>query len=305
MNKHPHAACIKIYAKPDQFRVTARGEISQKNSSIVSKTLPEESVNAFFFISHYNDGQLLMTYSIVAKIPETNEVGIAVASRFFAWGAFVLYITQDTVIASQAFVNPLWGNRSLDLLQQDILFEDVLSILKDEDLAREARQFHGISKFGEIVQHTGTECVDWAGHVKGENVSVAGNMLASPEVIEETLEAWDANANIAFAERLLLTMEAGEAAGGYKRGKQAAAIKIHHGQPYPELDLRVDDHADPLRELRRLLRVADERYMIFKTALPTTDNFSGMVDRGPLDQAIAKAEKEKQKNGYIRPSYSN
>ena len=176
---------------------------------------------------------------------------------------------------------------------------------KDKDLAREARQFHGISKFGEIVQHTGAKGVDWAGHVKGENVSVAGNMLAGPEVIAETFKAWDANADIAFAERLLLAMEAGEAAGGDKRGKQAAAIKIHHGQPYPELDLRVDDHADPLRELRRLLRVAVERYMIFKTALPTTANFSGLVDRGPLDQTIAKAEKERQENGYISPSYAN
>ena len=245
-----------------------------------------------------------MTYSIVAKIPETNEVGIAVASRFFACGALVPYITQDTVIASQAFVNPLWGSRSLDLLQQDILFEDVLSILKEEDLARETRQFHGISKAGEIVQHTGAECVDWAGHVRGENVSIAGNMLAGPKVIEETLEAWHSNAHMTFPERLLLAMEAGEAAGGDKRGKQAAAIKIHHGQPYPDLDLRVDDHADPLRELRRLLRVADERYMIFKRALPTTDNFSGMIDRRPLDQAIARAADDRQQNGYVSPSYA-
>ena len=110
--------------------MTERGEISQENSSIVSKTLPEASVNAFFSISHYNDGQLLMTYSIVAKISETNEVGIVVASRFFACGALVQYITQDTVIAFQAFMNPLWGSQSLDLLQQDILFEDVLSIFQ-------------------------------------------------------------------------------------------------------------------------------------------------------------------------------
>ena len=162
-----------------------------------------------------------------------------------------------------------------------------------EDIAREMRQFHGIAKAGEIVQHTGADCVKWAGHIKGENVSVAGNMLVGPQVIEETLDAWHANANSEFAERLLLAMEAGEAAGGDKRGKQAAAIKIHHGQPYPDLDLRVDDHADPLRELRRLLRVADERYMIFKTALPTTENFSGMIDRHPLDQTIAKIDEEK------------
>ena len=181
----------------------------------------------------------------------------------------------------------------MEFLQQNISFSDVLSILKKEDLAREARQFHGISKTGEIVQHTGTECVDWAGHVKGENVSVAGNMLIGPEVIEATFDTWNANPNMSFAERLILAMEAGEAAGGDKRGKQAAAIKIHHGQPYPDLDLRVDDHADPLHELRRLLRVADERYTIFKTALPTTDNFSGMIDRRPLDQAIAEAEEER------------
>ena len=245
-----------------------------------------------------------MTYSIVAKIPETNEIGIAVASRFFACGSLVPYITQDTVIASQAFMNPLWGSRSLDLLQQGIPFEDILSILKQEDLAREVRQFHGINKAGEIVQHTGAECVNWAGHIKGENVSVAGNTLAGPRVIEETLNAWHANADTEFAERLLLSMEAGEAAGGDKRGKQAAAIKIHHGQPYPDLDLRVDDHADPLRELRRLLRVADERYMIFKTALPTTENFSGMINRHSLNQTIAKVEEERRRQGYVSSSHA-
>ena len=290
---------------PYDITVATRGEMSQENFSIFFKTLPETSFNAFSSIKHYNNGHLLMTYSIVAKIPDSNETGIAVASRFFACGALVPYITQDTVIASQAFVNPLWGSRSLDLLQQDILFKDVLSILKKEDLATETRQFHGISKAGEIVQHTGAECIDWAGHVKGENVSVAGNMLAGPKVIEETLYAWNVNADIALAERLLLAMEAGEAAGGDKRGKQAAAIKTHQGQPYPGLDLRVDDHADPLCELRRLMRVADERYMIFKTALPTTDNFSGMIDRRPLDQAIARTEEERRQNGYVSPSYAN
>ena len=99
-------------------------------------------------------------------------------------------------------------------------------------------------------------------------------------------------------------MEAGEAAGGDKRGKQAAAMKIFRGQPYADLDLRVDDHADPLREIRRLMLVADERYTIFKTAMPTTENFSGMTDRRPLDQAIATAEEERRKNGYVSVSHA-
>jgi len=99
-------------------------------------------------------------------------------------------------------------------------------------------------------------------------------------------------------------MEAGEAAGGDKIGKQAAAMKIFRGQPYADLDLRVDDLADPLREIRRLLLVADERYTIFKTAMPTTENFSGMTDRRPLDQAIATAEQERRKNGYVSVSHA-
>ena len=140
------------------------------------------------------------------------------------------------------------------------------------------------------------------GQRKGKNVSVAGNMLTGSEVIEETLNAWHANPNIEFTERRFLAMEAGEATGGDKRGKPAAAIKIHHGQPYPDLDLRVDDHADPLRELCRLLRVSDDRYTNFKTALPTTDNFSGMIERRPLDQAIAEAEEERRQKGYVSPS---
>ncbi len=243
-----------------------------------------------------------MTYSIVAKIPETNEIGIAVASRFFACGSLVPYMTQDIVIASQAFVNPLWGLRSISMLTQGISFKEVLSNLKLEDEGREARQFHGISNHSEIVQHTGSECVDWAGHVMDEHVSVAGNMLVGPGVVQRTLQAWSQYADKPMADRLLCAMEAGEAAGGDKRGKQAAAIKIHKGQPYPILDLRVDDHADPLSELKRLMVVADERFNIFKTALPTTENFSGMVDRRPLDEAILKAEEKRRINGYSSQS---
>ncbi len=243
-----------------------------------------------------------MTYSIIARIPETNEFGIAVASRFFACGALVPYLTHNAVIASQAFVNPLWGIQSMEMLSKQMKFQDILAILKQEDQGREARQFHGISSFGEIGQFTGSDCLNWAGHIKNKNVSVAGNMLTGPNVIRATLDAWNVNSHKPLAERLLTSMEAGEAAGGDKRGKQAAALKISNGQPYPFLDIRVDDHADPLGELKRLLAVADERYNIFRSALPTVENFSGMIDRRPLDKAIEAAEKKQREDGFVSKS---
>ena len=245
-----------------------------------------------------------MTYSIIATVPETGEMGIAVASRFFACGAMVPYMAKDAIIASQAFINPLWGTEGLEMLENNKSLDEILQNLKQRDLGQHSRQFHAISKTGEIVHHTGSKCVAWAGHVQGKNVSVAGNMLVGSKVVEDTMQAWIDNPHKTISERLLLAMEVGEAAGGDKRGKQAAGLKISNGQPYPILDLRVDDHADPLSELRRLIHVADERYTIFRTALPTVENFSGMVDRRPLDEAIAGAEEERSKTGYVSQSFA-
>jgi len=243
-----------------------------------------------------------MTFSIIVTIPETGEMGIAVASRFFACGAMVPYMAKDAIIASQAFINPLWGTEGLKMIEDNKTLNEILENFKQRDQGQHSRQFHAISKKGEIVHHTGSKCVSWAGHVQGKNVSVAGNMLAGPQVVEDTMQAWMDNPDKAIAERLLLAMEAGEDAGGDKRGKQAAGLKISNGQPYPILDLRVDDNADPLSELRRLLHVAEERYTIFRTALPTVENFSGLVDRRPLDEAIAAAEEERSKTGYVSQS---
>lgn len=156
-----------------------------------------------------------------------------------------------------------------------------------------------------MVQHTGADCIPWAGHVSASDISVAGNMLAGPEVIEDTLATYLAHAHLPFAERLLTAMEAGEAAGGDKRGKQAAGLVINAGQPYPHIDIRVDDHADPLAELRRLLAVSAERYMLFAKAMATTDNFSGMTDRTPLDNAIAEAEEYRREHNIKSRSYAD
>ena len=243
-----------------------------------------------------------MTYSIVARDPETGVFGIAVASRFFACGALVPFVCKDAAFASQAFLNPLWGIEGLPRLAAGEDPDAVLADLVARDAGERSRQAHMIAPDGRIAQHTGADCVPWAGHVSAENVSVAGNMLTGPEVVEDTLATWLAQDALPFAERFLAAMDAGERAGGDKRGRQAAGLVIYEDQPYPALDLRVDDHNDPLQELRRLLAVADERYQVFRTAMPTSGNFSGMVDRTPLDEAIARNEAHRREKGIVSQS---
>jgi uncharacterized Ntn-hydrolase superfamily protein len=245
-----------------------------------------------------------MTFSIVAKDPATGAVGIAVASRFFACGAIVPYVSDRAAFASQAFVNPLWGIEGLQRLDRGEAPQDVLADLVARDRGEANRQAHMIAPDGSIAQHTGAGCVPWAGHCSAENVTIAGNMLTGPAVIEEMLRAWQAAAGQPMAARLLAAMDAGEAAGGDKRGRQAAALIVHEGQPYPALDLRVDDHGDPLIELRRLLAVSEERFALFRQAMATRENFSGMLDRTPLDAAIAEKERQMAQEGVASQSHA-
>lgn len=244
-----------------------------------------------------------MTYSIVAKDPETGAVGIAVASRFFAAGATVPHVAATHAVASQAWVNPLWGTEGLARMQAGESAQAVLDDFLHRDLGQSARQCHMIDPNGEIAAHTGPDCIDWAGHETGDGFSVAGNMLAGPQVISAMANAYRTAMDAPFESRLLTALEAGEAAGGDKRGRQAAGMVIHRGQDYAWLDIRADDHADPLGELRRLLAVAQERYLMIADYLPTKDAFSGAPDRKELDAKIAASDAERKAQG--RPSASH
>ncbi len=142
---------------------------------------------------------------------------------------------------------------------------------------------------GRIAAHTGTACVAWCGHLAGDDFSVAGNMLAGPQVIAETAAAYAAGAGMPFARRLIAALQAGEAAGGDKRGKQSAALLIHGEEDWSDLDLRVDDHPDPLAELARLEQVSRERYVHFRQFMPSRRNPVGETDRAVIEAAIASA----------------
>lgn len=245
-----------------------------------------------------------MTYSIVARDTATGEIGIAVASRFFACGSLVPHLSATAAVASQAFVNPLWGIEGLRRLDAGEAPQAVMADLVARDAGQAMRQAHMLAPDGAIAQHTGAECVPWAGHVSAPDISVAGNMLTGPEVVQDTLQAYLDNAALPFEDRLLAAMQAGEDAGGDKRGRQAAGLQIFRRQPYPVLDLRVDDHADPLSELRRLQAVSAERFKIFSMGMATVDNFSGMVDRSPIDAAIAKDEAHRAETGIQSQSHA-
>jgi len=245
-----------------------------------------------------------MTYSIVARDAETGQIGIAVASRFFAVGALVPHIDGRVAVASQAFVNPMWGVEGQAALAAGASAEETIAALAARDGFRGQRQAHMIDLAGRSAAHTGENCVDWAGHRIADGVSVAGNMLVGPAVVEDTLAAYLDNLAMPFAERLLTAMEAGEAAGGDKRGKQSAALRIHRGEAYPWIDIRTDDHADPLAELRRLLAVAGERYLFMADEIGTAENFSGRADRLRLDARIQQAEAERAARGESSVSFA-
>ena len=244
-----------------------------------------------------------MTYSIVARDPATGHLGIAVASRFFAVGCAVPFIKAGVgAVATQAFVNPTYGSNGLRLLEAGAPPDAVIPILTARDDGHPQRQFHLIDAAGRNAAFTGDTCVDWCGHLVADGVSVAGNMLEGPAVIAQTLAAYQSAMDKPFAERLLIAMQAGEDAGGDKRGKQSACLVIHRDQDYPWLDIRADDDADPLTELRRLYAVAQERYLHVAETMPTRENPHGMIDRREIDATIARLEAERIAAG--RPTAS-
>src|SRR6202035_4673629 len=154
------------------------------------------------------------------------------------------------------------------------------------DAGRESRQLHIMDAGGRIASHTGCDCVDWCGHVEGNGFSIAGNMLAGAAVLDATAQAYRANEKLPFARRLLAAMRAGEAAGGDKRGKQSAALLIHGEEEWSDLDLRVDDHADPLAELERFEHASRERGVLSRKSLPSRKNPAGVTDRDTIEAGI-------------------
>jgi uncharacterized Ntn-hydrolase superfamily protein len=231
-----------------------------------------------------------MTWSIIARDDATGQIGIAVATRFFAVGARVPHIVPGVGgIATQALTNPYYGIDGAKLLREGRKPRDIVDTLIAADSGRESRQLHIMDAGGRIAAHTGAECIDWCGHIEGRGFSIAGNMLTGGRVLDDTAAAYLANPRLPFARRLIAAMRAGEAAGGDKRGRQSAALLIYGEEEWSDLDLRVDDHGDPLGELERLEQVSRERWVHFLKYIPTRKNPAGVTDRATIDAGIEAA----------------
>lgn len=198
------------------------------------------------------------TFSIVARSGGNREFGVAVSTAVPAVGALVPHVCLSGAIATQASANIHLGLLGIDLLTRGVPVDVALDGLLRRDPRADLRQVHGIDASGVQFVHTGAECVRWAGHLTGPNHSVAGNMLVGEATITAMSREFAATegSGLDFAERLLMALEAGQLAGGDKRGKQSAALLVASPEPRFYHNLRVDDHPAPVAELRRIFDLA-------------------------------------------------
>jgi len=200
--------------------------------------------------------QLNATFSLVARCSKTNAVGVCAATAIPAVGSVVPYAEAGVgAIATQALTNIIYGTRGLELLRSGLSPREALERMLREDPERESRQVIMIDAHGRTAAFTGKANVDWKGHLIRENYVVAGNMLVGAQVIQAMAEAFETS-GAELEERLLRALEAGQEAGGDKRGKRSAALLVMKRPEYrgirPFIDLRVDYHEDPVKELRRI-----------------------------------------------------
>ena len=241
-----------------------------------------------------------MTWSIVARDETTGAFGIAIASKAFAVGALCPHLRAGVgAIATQSLTNPYLGIWGLGLIESGMSATEAIEALIEADVGSPVRQIHAIDAQGRNTAFSGEDCIDWAGHRIADGVSVAGNMLAAPAVVDATLSTYLAHRERPLPERLLRAMDAGDQAGGDKRGRQSAAVRVVSREDYADLDIRVDDNADPIRELWRLYDVAHERFLPRRPFMATREDPAGLCSFAALDEAV-----EERKRTEPAPDFS-
>lgn len=214
-----------------------------------------------------------MTFSIVAHCPRTGMLGVAVATAVPAVGSTCPYVrTGVGAVSTQSWVNPYLAIDALRLMERGASAPDALAEVMAADEGRETRQIGLVDARGRSAAWSGRECTAWFGQVVEPHFAVQGNMLVSAPTLTDMARSFRESADLDLAERLMRAMEAGEAAGGDKRGRQSASLKVHHREEYPLLDLRVDEHPRPVAELRRVFELAKLQLLPFVKGMPTRDD---------------------------------
>ena len=214
-----------------------------------------------------------MTYSIVARCPRSGMLGVAVATAVPAVGAMCPYVkTGVGAVSTQSWVNPYLAIDALQLMEQGTPAPDALAQVMAADKGRETRQVGVVDAQGRSAAWSGRECTSWFGQIVEPGFAAQGNMLVSAPTIADMARAFRESTALDLAERLMRAMEAGEAAGGDKRGRQSASLKVHHLEDYALFDLRVDEHPHPVAELRRVFEIAKLQLLPFVQGMPTRND---------------------------------
>jgi Uncharacterized conserved protein len=241
-----------------------------------------------------------VTFSIAARDPRNGMLGVATSSKALAAGSMVPYVRRGAgAIASQSFVNPYLGIDGLVLLEQGLPAERAVEHLIEGDPGREMRQLGIVDVDGRTAAYTGERCIPWAGHVLGGGYVCLGNILTGERVVRAMATEFERTVDVELPERLLQALEAGQAAGGDRRGRQSAGIYVIAGEEYPWCDLRVDDHEDPVPELRRIFEVWLREEVPYLQASPRRDDFIPHWDvvthiRNQIEEQLDEAQAVKE-----------
>lgn len=239
------------------------------------------------------DAPLAATFSIAARDQASGMLGVAVASKVLAVGASCPFVRAGVgAISSQAYLNPALGVRGLQLLEDGLSAQAALDTVLAEDEGRQWRQVNIVDNFGRSASHSGSQTDPWSEVRTGPNYALGGNLLTGTKTIEAMEKSLLSGQNLSFGERLMQALEAADNAGGDRRGKQSAALYIVYHQAVPYINLRVDDHPEPIGELRRLLDLA-----ISSGLLAYTFQIADTLTPRPLNETINRQREVRQQLG--------
>ncbi len=233
-------------------------------------------------------GLHLATFSIVGRCPRSGMLGVAVSTAVPAVGALCPHVKAGVgAVSTQSWVNPYLAIEALGLMEQGTTGPEALKTVLAADEAKNLRQIGVVDSDGRSASWSGDDCTPWYGHITEDDFAVQGNMLVGEATLTAMAEAFRDSASLDLAERLLLALEAGNSAGGDKRGKQSAALRVHHTEDYPWLDLRVDEHGHPVTELRRVYTIAKLQLLPFVAGMPKRGQPAGGLPESVTEMLLA------------------